>query len=230
MEQEAERAAGGERGEHGRRADAEVERDHRERDAVDRADPGGKAVDPVGEVDDVHQRDEPDDGQHAALVRKLQSTDERQRHVGDDDAALDRDDRRRDLAEQLPVRPQGVHVVDRTDQRDQARPEHDRPRVRRPTGSPRSVGDVLEPDHVRHPDRRRQQHAGEDRQPAQHRCLRSASPRSLGWTTAPSRTASRAANGVSKRGHDRRYEEREYGIPVTHTSTKDASRAGLQRI
>ena len=34
---------------------------------------GGEPVDAVGEVDDVHQPDQPDHGQNAALVRELQA-------------------------------------------------------------------------------------------------------------------------------------------------------------
>ncbi len=76
-------AAGGQRGEHGRAGSAGL----RESNAItasaigdDRADARREAVDAVGEVDDVHHRDQADDGdRRAAGVRELQHADERQR-------------------------------------------------------------------------------------------------------------------------------------------------------
>ena len=39
--------------------------------------PGGEPVDPVGEVDDVHHADEPDQREHVAGVAELDAADER---------------------------------------------------------------------------------------------------------------------------------------------------------
>ena len=86
----------------------QVERDDRERDPVDRAQTGGQAVDAVGEVDDVHQADEPDHGEHAARVWELDQADEGDRDVGHHRAGFDGDHGDGDLPEELPLRAQGI--------------------------------------------------------------------------------------------------------------------------
>ena len=61
--QEPEASAGDDRREDRGLRPAERERDHGEGRAGDRADPGGEPVHPVEEVDHVHDRDDPDEGQ-----------------------------------------------------------------------------------------------------------------------------------------------------------------------
>ncbi len=58
MAKEAERGARGQRGQDARRVAVERERDHRQGGRRDHADAGGEPVDPVGQVDDVHDRDD----------------------------------------------------------------------------------------------------------------------------------------------------------------------------
>jgi hypothetical protein len=124
-DQEAERGAGGQRREHGRLLAAEVERDHGHRAGDDRADARREAIDAVGEVDDVHHRDEPDHGQHRAgvrdaCVRERERADERQRDRLHGDAEVHDDHRRDDLTGELDDRRQLVAIVDRADERDHA--------------------------------------------------------------------------------------------------------------
>jgi hypothetical protein len=216
VKQEPERRPGGERGQHRRAGHVQAERDDRERDPVDRAQPGGQPVDPVGEVDDVHQRHQPDHRQDAALVGERQQTDpQRQRHVGHHRAALHRDHRRHDLADQLDPRRQVADVVDRADQRDHARAEDHRPRVDDAAVACPAIR-VRQDDRVRQPDRRRHQDRQQDRQPAEQRRL------VLGQASGP-----RPIDGpdpARQPGHQRRRDardrrgdhEREHGIRVSH--------------
>ena len=55
--------------------------------------PGGQPVGAVGQVDDVHHRDEAGDGERAARVAEVDRAHEGQRDVGDLDARRDRDAR-----------------------------------------------------------------------------------------------------------------------------------------
>ena len=65
---------------------SERERDHGERRARDRAHACGEPVEPVEEVDHVHDRDDPDHGQRLADPRRqLVDADEREREVVDPD-------------------------------------------------------------------------------------------------------------------------------------------------
>jgi len=64
-----------------------------------------------------------------ARVGELQRADERDRHVGHDDAGLDGHERRRDLPQELPLGPQVEDVVERTDDGDQDGAAEHRPRV-----------------------------------------------------------------------------------------------------
>ncbi len=126
--QEAERGAGGDRGQHAGLLTPEVERDHGHRAGDDRADPRRQAVDPVGEVDDVHQEDEAEHGDDRPRVRharvgELEFAGERQRDRLHRDAVMDDDHRREDLAGELRGRVQLVAVIERADRGDDGRRE-----------------------------------------------------------------------------------------------------------
>ena len=217
VKQEPERRPRGQRREHGGAADAQVERDDRERDPVDRAQPGREPVDAVREVHDVHQPDQPDHGQHPAGVRELKRADERERDVGHDRAPDDHGDHRRgDLAEQLPLRPQRMGVVDRAHQRDQARTGEDRPHVDGAPGAGRGACCVVEVDRRWQPQRRGDEHAGEDREAAQRGRvpLRQAAVARGRDSTDPPR---QPCGQRGQQGGDRhRHEECEQCVPVPH--------------
>ena len=68
VNQEAERRAGGERGQHARRSAAQIECDHRHRGGDDHAHARRETVDAVGEVDDVHHHHQPDHGERGPGV------------------------------------------------------------------------------------------------------------------------------------------------------------------
>ncbi len=189
-DQEAQCGPRRDRGEHPRRLTVEVVGDHRHRAGHDHAHARGEAVDAVGEVDDVHHRDEADHGQHrarvgCARVRELQVPDERQRDRLHGDAVVDDDHGRHDLPDQLRERMQVEAVVDRADGDDHGRREQQ-----------------AAPDLVRfpvsggQPHQHRDQHAGEDREAAQQRRVAVREPRSRGLSTAPRARARRIVNGV----------------------------------
>jgi hypothetical protein len=137
--QEPERRARRDRREHAGRVTVEGERDHRQRGGGDQADAGRQAVDPVDQVDHVGDGDDAEDGQYLTEVdradagrveelhrARVHATEEGQGEVRDRHPVRDRDDRRRDLAEQLHPRGQVDQVVDDADGRDRDRPNQDR--------------------------------------------------------------------------------------------------------
>ena len=80
----------------------------------DRADSRGEAVEPVEEVDHVHDGDDPDDGQRLAHPRRqLVDAEEREREVVDPDAGGDRDRGGADLPAELlpPARPRKSSIA-----------------------------------------------------------------------------------------------------------------------
>ena len=164
--QEAEARAADDRGEHRRADAAEVELDHAERRAGDRAHARGETVEPVEEVDHVHDGDDPDHRhRHADPCGHLVHADEREAlHVH---AEAERRDRGREqLAAELlpPVQARGS--------RRPRRPSSRRPRrARTPRIAP------LE----RQERDRRDDHAEEHREPAEARDLR---PRALAFGAA----------------------------------------------
>ena len=98
VDEEAERRSGGDRGEHAGGVAAEVERDDRERDRRDRAHARREAVDPVGEVDDVHHGDEAEHGQRAAEVAEIDAPRNGNVNVVAPRRRRDEDQRREQLA------------------------------------------------------------------------------------------------------------------------------------
>lgn len=123
VDQEAERRTGRDRRQHSGGGAVEVEGDHCERPGDDHAHARGQAVDAVGEVDDVHHHDQPDDGQHRPGVGRagfgeMQRAGERERHRLHRDAVVHDDHRRPDLADELHQRRQVEAVVQRADDRD----------------------------------------------------------------------------------------------------------------
>ncbi len=176
--------------------------------------PCSQSVDSVREVHDVHHADQPDGGDHLAGIRELESPEEWERQVRDHRAALDHDQRRGDLAEQLRW-AQGPGVVDRADQRDQARPGEERPGVHH-SPEPGAASSVWRADRRRHPDHRRDQHPGEDR----HATERGGG--SLGQSPVGGHRERadppRQPSGERRehRGDRHRHEEREDGIRIPH--------------
>ncbi len=162
-DQEAERGAGRDRGQHARRLTAEVEGDHGHRAGDDRADARREAVDAVGEVDDVHHQHEAEHGEDRApvrdaRVREVEFADERQRDHLHGHAVVDDDRRREHLPEQLQRGVQVKAVIDRADERDHRRADqHAVPEMRGLAVAGRQEG--------QHPDHR----AGEDRDPSEQR-------------------------------------------------------------
>jgi len=163
VDQEAERGAGGQRGEHPRFLAAQVEGEHGHRGGDDRAHARGEAVDAVGEVDDVHQQHEADHRQHRAGVGgpgvgEREVADERQRDLLHGDAVVHDDHRREHLAEELQRGMQVEAVVERAHERDHRGGEqHAVPQLRLAFagvagGQPDQAGD---------------ERAGEDRKPAE---------------------------------------------------------------
>ena len=179
--------------------------------------PAASPSTPVGQVDDVHHPDQPDHGQHAAGVRQLERADERDRDVRHDRAAhRHRDHRGRDLAEQLPLRREGMGVVDRADERDQARAGEDRPGVDGAAGAGRGASRVVEVDRRRQPERRGDEHAGEDREATQRGRVplgQAALARHRDSADPPRQPAGERR----QHGGDRhRHQECEQGVPVPH--------------
>ena len=187
--------------------------------------PRREAVDPVGEVDHVHQPDQPDHGHHAAGVGELQRADERDRDVCHDGAGLDRDHRRGHLPDQLHQGRQVEHVVERADERDQHRAA-DRPAC--PRCCPCRPGARVRGRWIgaasRSPRRSAPPRGSRGRRAAG--VARAASPRSRGTSTAPIDRANLAANGVNTAAIAPRDQEGEHGVPVIHWSVKHASPTG----
>jgi hypothetical protein len=162
-DEEAERHAGRDRGEHTRLLATEVEGDHGHRHGDDHADTRRETVDAVGEVDDVHHRHQTDHGQHGAGIRdagigKGQRADERQRDRLHGDAIVHDDHRRHDLARELDQRRDLEAVVERADERDHARGEqHAMPQL------------MILAEPARQPDQPGDERAGKDRKPAEQR-------------------------------------------------------------
>ena len=193
VKQKPERRARRQRGQDPGRADVQIESDDRERDAVDRAQPGRQTIDAVGEVDDVHHSHEPEDRQVIARVRELERSYERERQIGHLDSALDREHRRSDLSRQLHGRGQVERVVCRTDQRDQAGASGDPPSVDGPACALERADRSREVDRIRQPDGGRHEDADQNRQATE--LLQSM--RGIPANGAPIRRASLAASGVS---------------------------------
>ena len=130
------------------------ERDRGERDRGDRADAGGQAVHAVDEVDHVHERHDPDNGERVReRGAERDRADERDRHLLDPHARRHGGDRGEQLADELEVGRELEHVVERADERDHARADED-------------PGALVRPGEE-HPDRRGDRH--EDREPAEPR-------------------------------------------------------------
>jgi len=124
-DEEAERDAGRDRGQHSRLGTTEIERDHGHRGGDDHAHARRQAVDAVGEVDDVHHPHEADHGQHGARIGHTgigegQRADERQRDRLHCDAVVHDDHGRHDLAGELDQRRGLEAVVERAHERDHA--------------------------------------------------------------------------------------------------------------
>ena len=141
----------------------EADRDHGERERDDRRDTRRQPVHAVGEVDDVHQRHEADDGDHATLVRELQQAHERQRDVLHDDSVVHDDQRREHLPAELQDGVQVEAVVERADDRDHGRREEHPVPVHRPRSGAAARFARGQPDERRH------ERAREDREPAEER-------------------------------------------------------------
>ncbi len=164
VDEEPERRAGDDRGEHRGVVLAEVEGDDRERRRRDRPDARREAVDAVGEVDDVDEADHGDERERATGVAELHPVDEGQREVRDLDAAAHRDVDRERLAGELDGRMEVDEVVDRADQRDDRGAEEDR-RERAAVRQPQPGGE---------------EDAGEDGQAAEERRLAHGEPARTG--------------------------------------------------
>ena len=124
--EEAETGAGDDRREDRRVGLPEREGEDRVRGGGDPAHPGRQPVQPVEEVDHVHDRDDPEHRQRDAdRGRQVDGADERKREVVDPDAEERRNRSRDHLAGQLPAGLQHPEVVDRADGRRHRRPEHD---------------------------------------------------------------------------------------------------------
>lgn len=162
-EQEAECGAGRQRGQHPWLLAAQIEGDDRHRGGDDHADARGQAVDPVGEVDHVHHRNQADHRQDRPGVRdagvgKSQFADERQRYGFDGHPEVHDDHGGHHLAGQLGGGRQIEAIVERAHERDHPRGEqHTVPKL------------VVFAIAAGQPHERRDEHAGEDRQPAQER-------------------------------------------------------------
>jgi len=108
------------------------ERDRRERRGRDRADSGGEAVDPVEEVDHVHQRDDAEHGEpvgHGGAQRER--ADERDGQVLDAHTRRHRHDCCEQLADELEVGRELEDVVGRSDDRDHRGADQDPVRLAR---------------------------------------------------------------------------------------------------
>jgi hypothetical protein len=163
VDQKAKRRASRERREHTGCGTIEVERDDRERAGDDHAHAGRQPVHAIGEVDDVHHRDQPDHGERRTGVCRArfgerERTDERQRDALDRNAVVHDDHRRRDLAGELDDRGQVEAVVQRANDRYQrGADQHAMPHLRA-----RAVAGGQEREY-------RNEHAGEDRKTAEQR-------------------------------------------------------------
>jgi hypothetical protein len=201
VHQEAERRAGGDAGEHGRRRAVQmpgvvqVDRDHGQRERDDRAHPRGQAVDPVGEVDDVHERHETHGRDRRAGVGKVQLAEERQRYQVHDDAEVHCDERRRDLSSQLEHGRQLEAIVERPHRGDERRRQQD------PVPLPAFRTRRGQPDHPRH------ERPAEDRQPPQQ-WRRPIRQPALAWPVdRPHRPGQAHRQRRQQRGHGGRNQE-----------------------
>jgi hypothetical protein len=94
------------------------ERDKREGEGRDRRHARGEAVEPVEEVDHVHDRDDPEDREgHPDPVRQRVDAEDREREAVHPNPEAHRYRCGCDLAAELLPPPQSAEVVDRTDGR-----------------------------------------------------------------------------------------------------------------
>ena len=168
MDQEAERCAGGDRREDARVPALQIEGDDAEGRGTDSAHACRQPVDPVGQVHDVDDQNEPGDRDRTTRIAEVDGPDERQRDVRHLDPGGDRDRHGDQLPGELDGGMQVVAIVDRTDQRDHDRPEQD---------AVDPVGDNGR--RVSH-DEARQQNRGKHRQATEQRRRALPSPRVLG--------------------------------------------------
>ncbi len=204
VHQEPGRGAGGASGEDGGVALIQVEGDDRERRRGDRADAGRQTVDAVGEVDDVHHRDEADDRHGTAGRAEVNRAEERERDVGGLDPADHGDDRRRDLAEQLDRGMQVEAVVDRADERDQRRADQDADEA--VVGTGRGLDEQQSGD----------ERAREDRQATEQRRGLATEATGLGLVDRPDASREACRQRRQNHGHGERGDERVDRIQLRH--------------
>ena len=114
--QEPEARSGHDRREDRRLRVAQRERDHGKRRAGDRTDPRGETIHPVEEIDHVHDRDDPDEGQgDADPDGEVLDAEEGEREAVDRDPEADRDRGGEALAPELRPPVQAAEVVDDPD-------------------------------------------------------------------------------------------------------------------
>ena len=196
---------------------AEVEGDDRERDRADRADAGGQAVDAVGEVDDVHHRDEAERRSAAPPASpKLDRADERQRDVRDLDARGDRDRRRDDLAGELDAPACRSKRSSSAPTSAMTTAPARMPCIRSPTWRRRGSGTAAEPTST----------AAKIASPPSSGVRASPARARAGWSTAPTRRASRA---VERRQQRRDGEGDEEGVGPRRASVIDRGAYGPRR-
>jgi hypothetical protein len=212
VDEEADRRARRDRGEHAGGVLLQVEGDHRERRGGDRADAGGEPVDAVGEVDDVHDPDEPEQREHVAGRAELDTADERQRDHIDRHAREHQHERRRDLAGELGRRPELAPVVERADRRDQRR----------------AGEDALDLVGHRQEQQPRDERAGEDREPAEQRRRVARQPALLDGVDRADAAREPCAQRRQDRRDDQRDEEAEQGV-VLHGAREDRRAPGAGR-
>ena len=191
MAQEAEAGAEDDGREQRRSRLPERERDQAEGDPGDRADPGGEAVEPVEQVDHVHDRDDPEHGQgHTHPLRQRVHSEDREREAVHPDPEAGRNRRGGELAGELLPPGEAAEIVDRADrgrdrgaeqqaaglraERQEGERRHEDPEEERQPAEPRNGPPVQPPrsrpvDHAeqpRHPaDGRSQQHHDRQREP-----------------------------------------------------------------
>jgi hypothetical protein len=178
----------------------ERERDHREGGGGDRADARRQPVDSVGEVDRVHHPDDADHGEDAAEPAEVDHADHRRLDPLDLDPGQHRDQRRRDLPDQLEPGREVEPVVDRSDQGDRRGAEEDPARFAA-AGHEQGSG---------------HQHPGEDRQPTEvgHRPVVEAALRRAVDSTDSVGEAGGERGG--QEGNQSRDEERPEGVELVH--------------
>jgi hypothetical protein len=163
VNQEAERGARGQRGDHPGLLAPQVKGDHRHRRGDDRADSRREAIDAVREVDHVHHHHEPEHCQQRSGVRhagvgEMQQADEGQRDRLHRNAEMHDDHRRDDLAGELHHGRQLEAVVEGADDRYHRRGQQH--------ATPQFVVFVVAGGQ---PDEDRDERSGEDRQPSEQR-------------------------------------------------------------